>query len=187
MKRIPKDFYVPNEEGTLSNCKICDRNLLDGETTFALEKAIKVFPEIQASETIFEISICHKCAMSSRKSLSKQSLNDIENFMTSDQVRKNMMLCMEEAHENNGDTLRYCIITGMKKESLSEFQIIAQCKGQFLLPGTEAFLISSAGIEIIQDLLSPETKEELDRFKNEYFGVPPEFENLLNPTELVFL
>lgn len=187
MKRIPKDFYNSNDDEIVSNCKICNCKLLDGETPFALEKAIKVFHDIEASEIIFEIAICHNCAGENRKSLSTLSLKDIEEFMTGDQVRGNMMKCMEEAYGNDGDTLSYCLVTGVKKESISEYQIIAQCQGQFLLPGTEAFMISSEGIEIIHDLLSPETKEELDRFKNEHFGVPPEFENLLNPTDLVFL
>ncbi len=187
MKKIPKDFYNPNEQEWICRCKICNSNLLEGNTPFALEKAIKVFPEIKAKEVIFEIAICDNCASESRKSLSKQSLTDIETFMTGDQVRENMMKCVEESYENGGDTFGYCIITGVPKEFINEFQIIAQCQSGFLLPGTEAFMISSQGIEIIQDLLSPETKEELDRFKNEHFGIPPEFENILNPGDLVFL
>lgn len=187
MKKIPKDFYNSNEQERAWHCKICDTALFENNQAFALETALKVFPEIKAKEIIFEIAVCHACAGENRKSLSKQSLDDIETFMTGNQVRNNMMKCVEESYENGGDTFGYCLVTGVPKDNINEFQIMAQCQGEFLIPGTEAFMISKEGIEIIHDLLSPETKEELDRFKNEHFGVPPEFENLLNPGDLVFL
>lgn len=187
MKRIPKEFYSSEGQIIITDCKICGKDLQNGETPFALEKAVKIFPEIEASESIFEIAICHNCAGESRRSLSAQSLKDIEDFMRSDQIRENMTKCLAEAEEHEGDTLRYCIITGASKDTLNEYQIVAQCQGSYLLPGTEAFLISAAGVETIQDLLSPETKEELDRFKDEHFGLPPEFENIFNPGDLVLI
>tara|TARA_R110002072_G_scaffold200529_2_gene358238 strand:- start:813 stop:1376 length:564 start_codon:yes stop_codon:yes gene_type:complete len=187
MKPIPKDFYQSNGSETMSNCKICNADLLSQELPFAFERAIKHFPEINASQIIFEIAICHNCAGENRKTMSKESLKDIKDFMTSEEVQSNMAKCLEESYFGEGDTLNYCLITGAPKQNINEYQIIAQCLGQNLLSGTEAFLISKKGIEIVHDLLSEETEDELDRFKRDHFGLPPEFENLLNPGDLVFI
>lgn len=187
LTNIPDEFHQDGSGKLIENCKMCNKELLDSSEAYVLEKAIKKFPEIEAREVIFEYAICMGCAQESRKSLSKQSIQDIEEFLSSDEVKSNLLNAMEASLTNGASMLDYCIVTGAHIDEVEEYQIMAHCNGKKLSQGTQAFMISGKGLEIINELLSAETRDELDRLKDEHFGVPPEFDKILNPTDLVFL
>lgn len=187
MAQIPKDFYQKEDDSLVEACKVCGQYLLDEETPYLLEKAIKKFSSIKAEEVIFEMAICLNCAQQAQSAISKQSKIDVEAFLSSPRIKDNILQAMEKGFFEEDVMLNYCMVTGMSKDDIEEFQIMAHCTGRHLTEGSQAFMISSEGLEEIQSILSKETKDELERFREENFGVPPEFEHIFNGTDLVML
>lgn len=184
--KIPNDFLPLGSKEFIQECKVCNRYLAEEGNQYVMEKAVKKFKDIDAKETLFEYAICMDCATNMRGSLSEESKKHIEDFFTSDEVRMNTARVMQSAFFENESTLNYCIITGKSINDVNEYQIIAHCEGKGLFPGSKAFMVSDDGIEAISELLSESTKDELDGFRDAHFGVPPEFERILNPTDLLF-
>ncbi len=184
-KNIPKDFHELDNDDFIKECKVCQKHLPENDNQYLLEKAVKRFPDIEARETVFEYAICLECAGSKRDSLSKESKQKIQDYFTSDEIQSRSFDIFQRAVFSGQRPMDYCMITGKSIQEVKEYQIIAHCKGNSLFPGTEALMISGEGLEVISGLLSESTKDELDRFKDEHFGVPPEFEKILNPTDLI--
>lgn len=82
---------------------------------------------------------------------------------------------IEENPEDPEQWLTHCIIKGTAKDEMKEFQMGACFRGDkmatdFMPP----FLIGELAIEEMNELLSEETKGEMDDFMGEHFGIPPE-------------
>jgi hypothetical protein len=78
-----------------------------------------------------------------------------------------------------------CSLSGKALHDMQEYQMIAACQGNKLLD--EPMLISDGIMEEMNELLSPETKDELKRFRDNNFGWPPELAKLLETGDLVLL
>ena len=64
------------------------------------------------------------------------------------------------------------------REEQEEYQIYGMFRGGQMIQNQFPYMMSGAALEEIQELLSPETKDEIDRFKDEYFNIPPELADL---------
>jgi hypothetical protein len=79
-----------------------------------------------------------------------------------------------------------CALTGEHKSTLEEYMIYGHFKGDQMIRSTMPFLLSGKVMDDVADLLSDETIDELDDFMGEYFGGPPELEELWKPRRPVF-
>mgnify|MGYP004354841757 FL=1 len=94
---------------------------------------------------------------------------------------------MAQATLQNGDATGICMLTGNAIDDCEEYQIYAYCRGTSLSLNSNAFMLSGKAMEIIAELLSEETKDELDRFRDTFFGLPPELEDIINSRDLIML
>ncbi len=182
---IPSEFFENSETEAFRNCKICERDLHLGDCDYMIEKAVRIFPEVDGREVVFEYAICMDCAMKARQSLSKESRNKIDELLQSTQVRQNTFEAMTQGLVRGNNATGYCMLTGKRMEDVKSFQIYAYCREKHLIQGSNAFMLSDEAMEIIAGLLSEETKDELDHFKETHFGVPPELQDLINSRDLV--
>ncbi len=177
MNELPIDArFRDSDTGELiANCLVCNKELVKSQSEYFVERIFRRLPKLGIVEPIFEYAMCSSCAETMRKQLSKDSLMKIEAyFMENLQVHAN-------AHSNTEN----CLMTGNTIESSAEFSFHAHCKGDQMLQSIFPYAISNQAMEEISQLLSPETIDELDRFKGKYFNGPPELAEILNSRRFV--
>ena len=67
-----------------------------------------------------------------------------------------------------------CLIKGLPKSELTEFQIYAHCQGDKLNLMQMPYMVSSVALDEISQLLSEKTLDQFNGFMNEHLGPPPE-------------
>ena len=168
--KIPKIFKTYVSEEYFQNCISCNKFLLNDDSQYVIEKAIK------NDHIEFEYAMCIDCAEKMRKKLSKQSLERIGDYFDKHVNMSDKISHLLKHGSNSVDEcLSTCLINGSSINDLKEYQIFALCEGENLLLSFFPYMISNAAIEDMQDLLSSQTKDELDDFTGKYLGPPPEF------------
>ncbi len=177
--KIPEKFHNSLEEAPFKTCNNCQKELINSNSEYLIEKAYKQFGQFEAEELLFEIAICMDCANTMRGSLSKESKNAVENFfMEKSMARKN---------QAGIDPMAECLLTGKPLTEMEEYQIYAYCQGDSIAMHGGYYVLSDDIIEAIQSLLSAETKEELQRFTDEHTGMPPELKKLFSQGDLLLI
>lgn len=167
MEEIPPEFYNSDNQRPFTHCKVCEAELLESNRPYFIEKIVKRYPDLDTAEVLFEYAICENCAQEFHQQLSEQSRTKVSEYFE-ERVRTRMM----EGLNPKMDT-QHCLITGASQEDTGEYQLVAQAQGRYLRM-TPPFMISGEILEQINELLSAETRDELDRFKGDNFGWPPE-------------
>lgn len=171
---IPSLFKSFLTEKPIENCIMCEKFLLGEGTDYFIEKAFKDdYVEV-------EYAICMDCAENMKGTMSKQSIENIENYFRSNmQFMQERFMNLEDDNFDPERMLSQCAITGTKREDLNEYQIAGFFNGSHLNPATIPFLISGEIAEEINGLLSKETKGEIDGFVDDFIGLPPDWREIL--------
>jgi hypothetical protein len=173
---IPKEFYSFSTGKLFDRCLECDKYLLDGNTEYFIEKAIKKYEGFEAQDVIFEYAICLPCAERMRNTMSKASQRSIEQYFANNVNISRRMEVVQSNPDDPSTWMDECLIKGKRKSGLNEYQLYAHCNGQKLNMTQMPYLVSGAALEEISGILSPETLDELDDFSRRHFGPPPELE-----------
>ncbi len=181
--KIPEKFHNTLEEHPFSHCQMCQKELLESNSEYLIEKAYRRFPDNDGEELIFEIAICLKCAMSMRSTLSRESLSNIQRFFFRKGLERRQNLT--DSLEFSKNPLRECLLSGKAVSEMSEYQIYAHCRGDEVVMDGGCYLLSDEIIEEMQSLLSKETRDELQRFSDDNFGIPPELKKLFSRGDLI--
>lgn len=185
-RKLDQVFYSEDTEAPFTNCFLCDKYLLEEGVRYMIEKAVKYNKHYDIKETIFEHAICTDCAEKMRENLSKESLKNIEQyFMQNLQQQQRYELVTGESTDTH-DWLAQCLLSGEDIGEQEEYQIYAECDGGDMLFEMTPYMISGKVLESISELLSKQTKDELDRYMDEHFGVPPELRELFRDKVLIF-
>jgi len=174
---IPKILHSYATDEPFTNCIDCDKHLLEDGVTYMVEKAIKQYIKdgYSAQEVLFEYAICTECAEKVKQKMSKESREAIDNYMMGNHTFHNA---------SNGSL--NCMIKGGAVEEYQEYQVFSLFQGNNMMtPAPMA--IGSEALEELGQLISNETLDELDRLKGDYFGTPPELEELLPNHRVPFL
>lgn len=150
---------------------------------YFIEKAYRRFVDNQGEELLFEVAICMDCAFSMRSTLSKESVSNIQNFFFKQAIKRRSTMDDPEGFMEN--PLRECLLNGKSVDEMKEYQIYAHCRGQEISMDGGYYLLSDDIIEEIQSLLSKETRDELERFSDDNFGIPPELQKLFSRGDLI--
>jgi hypothetical protein len=165
---IPRIFKTYVSEEYFQNCISCNKYLLTADSLYVIEKAIK------NDQIEFEYAICIDCAEKIRKKLSPQSLKRIGDFFDENvNISEKTDHLLMHGFTSVDECLSACMVTGSSISDLDEYQIFALCEGGNLLLSLFPYMISHAAIEEMQELLSSQTKDELDDFTNRHFDLPP--------------
>lgn len=179
---IPKIFKTSVSEVNFTNCISCEKDLLENNEEYFIEKIIN------NNQVEIEYAMCMDCIEEMRKSFSEESMQKIEEYFAKNldvfTARYNIMV---NGSTNVNDYISHCIFNNKSIENLNEYQLIAHCKGNKLLLSVFPYMVSHDVIEEVQGLLSAKTKEELDRFTDKHFGLPPDLLEIVKNKKIVII
>lgn len=175
---IPEKFKSTIDGKPFSECLVCNCNLLDGDVDYVIEKSFKKYDGYDFESTVFEFAICMKCANEMRDSMSDESKENLERYFMQNAKMEDRFMAFNAGKDYDWEQgLSNCVINGTSSSQESEYQICAQCRGDQMIIFQMPFMIGSAAMDEMSELLSDDTIDELDDFMGKY-GVPPELREL---------
>lgn len=184
---IPQIFLPHKSDQPFSNCINCQSNLLDENTEYVIEKAIRQYREYQTYDVVFEYAMCMSCAQLMRRELSRESLEQVEQFMHKSNLLKSRQTLINQNDWNIDHWLSHCAVSGLAMESQEEYQLFAHCRGGQLVFSAMPYMISGIVAEAMSELLSAKTRDELNRFVDDNFGIPPELKKPITDKPILLL
>ena len=153
-RRIPEAYWSFETGAPFECCIVCEKNLTRPDTPYVIEKAYI------GEEVVFEYAVCLLCCENLCREFSIESRDRMEAFWR-DNIR---------SWPRNSSC---CIVTGHPARECEEYQVVVFCNGPFMLTDRPPIMISGAAADRLQDLLSPRTRDSLDRFIGDYLALPP--------------
>jgi hypothetical protein len=184
---IPKIFLPHQSDGPFSTCVNCDRNLLDENTDYVIEKAVRQYREYGTQDVIFEYAMCMSCAELMRQELSRESLQRVQDYMQKSNLAASRQTLIDRNNWNIQDWISHCAVSGESVEQQDEYQLFAHCRGGQLVFSAMPYMISGTVAEAMAELLSAKTRDELNRFVDDNFGLPPELKQPITDRPIVLL
>ncbi len=185
---IPKDFYSDGAGKPFENCLICGKDLLTGETSYVVEKAMKNYDKYDFSSTVYEFAICTDCHMEQQNKMSKESLANMQAYYQSKVLDAGKQTVAIDLQNFDLKTwLSKCFFTDKPITEMKEYQIVAQFKGKKMLMNMPPMVIGEDIINDMADLLSDKTIDEMNGFKEQFLGPPPEFEEFIYGRKLILI
>lgn len=184
--QIPKEFFSDETGEAFTHCVMCNIDLTQSNVPYAIEKAMKRLDDGRVV-TLFEMAICMNCGQQMHEKLSTSSRKVMEEyFLEIELPQKRMAVVNDETWE---DTWKdKCLVTGKSIDSAKEFNLIGNFLNGSMIEQLPPLAINGEVLEVIQEKLSPETREELDDFRDTYLGPSdPQLRALLSETQLIFI
>lgn len=185
---IPKIFRSDLTGAPIDKCIYCECSLIEPARDYLIEKAFKTYKGYGSYSTIFEYAICMPCAVEMQKKISTESRQRINAYFSRNMNMAQRRKELEELGEESVEKwLECCAVNGQHVEELGECQIYAQCHGNYMVFHDFPYMISGTALDEVIDLLSAQTLDDLDRFKDEFIDGPSEFQDLLKTGPRVFV
>jgi hypothetical protein len=185
---IPEVFHSFETGKPFEHCICCEAYLLADGTQYVIEKGIVRYLNTQVQDVAFEYAMCLPCVEKMRKRLSKDSLARMEAyFQERVDVTGRRQRLIQSGNRNIDDWLQYCLVSQTSLPETREYQIFAQCNGPDMLLGDTPYMLAGEVMAALQELLSPETKEVLDDFIDQHFGLPPAWKELIKDRKLFII
>jgi len=151
---IPEWLHSVQHECPFAQCVVCNGSL-GGDAEYTIMKSF------QRGECVFEMAVCSTCNDERGKRWSSKSRKAAEDF----QFRSADHLLHEE-----GEACDYC---GKPVSRVAGVAVYARCEGdQYWMANHMCYPCEDE----LHELLSPETREEHDRFISTYAPGPPSLE-----------
>jgi hypothetical protein len=185
---IPEAFQSFATGKPFEHCICCEAYLLEDGTGYIIEKGIVQYLDAQVKDVAFEYAMCLPCVEKMRQRLSKDSLARMEAYFQ-ERVdfagRRNNLT--QSGNRNVHDWLQHCLVSQTSMPETREYQIFAQCDGPDMLFGDAPYMLAGEVMAELQELLSPETKDVLDDFIDQHFGLPPAWKELVKDRSLFII
>ena len=165
---VPEMFHSFTEEGPFSKCTLCNGPLLEDGTPYLIHKAF------HRSEVIFEYAMCLPCRAKMQEELSTESLERINQYMDQFHMEDRNEQLLEEYGTEVAPWVSHCFISGKPIKGEDEYHYYAFCDGPDLVFNGLPMALVGGVDEELNELLSQQTRERLDGFVDEQFGLPPE-------------
>lgn len=174
---IPGLFFDSATGKPFKTCQVCQKQLLDTDVSYIIEKVFRKNISTGKIESFFEYAICFGCAQKLTESYSKESKENLERFFrenVEENIKQQKQISLETPRDVQ-EHLSRCSITGKSVTELEEYQIVGQFNGSYLSEQMTPFMIGSGSMDDVQGLLSIKTLDEIDDFTGKYLTGPPEF------------
>ena len=176
---IPQAFYPFESNEPFKECMVCGIDLTLGTTDYFVEKAVKNNVQYQVQDIVFEYAICSACAQNMQQSISKESMENMQAFFTNHQTFMSKIQAYQQGKGEELDIIiSKCTLYGQSIEQLSEYMMFGHFRGDKMIATTMPYIMGGKAMDELSELMSNETIDEMNRFKNEYFGGPAELEDL---------
>lgn len=184
-RTIPELLRPSHEKGAFfEHCKVCNRELIEAQNDYCIEKVVKKQGDPPVDNVLFEYAICINCMNNLRNQMSAESQSAIMRY----QIRK-MAESPWQSEEEVMNSFKddRCLFSGKHRDDMQQYTLVGYCRGKELQADRPPAMLDHLFLEEIQDLISDETRDELDRFSGDNFGWPPEVARQLKNGDLVFL
>lgn len=176
---IPEVFYPFESNEPFKECMVCSIDLTLGSIDYYVEKAIKNNVEYQVKDVVFEYAICSSCAQNMQKSISEESQQSMQLFFTNQTEFMNKIQAYQQGEGEELETiLSKCSLYGQPTEQMSEYMMLGHFRGDKMVATTMPYILGGKAMDELSELMSNETIDEMNKFKDQYFGGPVELENL---------
>ena len=165
---VPAQFHSFMEEGPFAKCTLCDGALLENGTAYLIHKAF------HREEVIFEYAMCLPCRAKMQGELSVESIEAINAYMEQYEIEDRTGPMMEAHGTDVSKWLSHCLVTGAPIAEAEEYHYYAFCDGPDLVFNGLPIALAGNADEELNELLSQKTRDRLDGFVDEQFGLPPE-------------
>ncbi len=185
---IPGQFYSDSEGKPFEKCVVCGKNLLEDGTHYVIEKAMKNYEGYEFSSTIFEYAMCLDCYQEMQGGMSEESMQNLQKYYQNIMASRGgqpVMIDMQTFDLNQW--LSKCFFKEKPVNEMKEYQLIGQFNGNHLVMNTPPMAIGEEVMEEMAELLSEKTRGEMDRFREEFLGPPPEIEELIYGRKLLLI
>ena len=182
---IPPVFQADATGEPFKNCVMCGKNLLEPGTRYMIEKAFRYDKKNNVTETLIEYAICSACHEKIAANLSEESMQRMQEYFSKNLKVTSRILLWRGTEINKW--IETCAVKGKALKDCAEYQLCCECEGDKLVLSHLPLMFSDEAMEEMQGLLSAQTKEELDRFRDEFLGIPPEWRELLKDRVPVFV
>lgn len=176
---IPTIFYPFESTEPFNECKVCGIDLSIGSTDYFVEKAVKNNVEYQVQDVVFEYAICSSCAQNMQKSISQESMHSMQVYFSE---QTSFMNKMQAHQQGNGkiqdEMLTTCALTNEPISLMSEYMLFGHFRGDKMIGTTMPYILGGKVMDELAELMSNETIDEMNKFKDQYFGGPVELEDL---------
>ncbi|MEM9410859.1 MAG: hypothetical protein AAGA30_07075 [Planctomycetota bacterium] len=169
---IPKILHSVEKDMPFRNCLQCGADLLTSNRYYVIEKVFK------RNEVIVELAMCLECREDQgEEGMSAQSASNMQSFVEQRINVQERLRLMSQVNDSDkiDPWLERCILSDQPSQIFSEFQIVALCRGPWIQRDFYPALISGRALEEMSDSLSPETRDWMDDFVGDNFGMPSEF------------
>lgn len=182
---IPESFYSDRSGKPIRKCVMCEKDLIASGEPYAIEKAMKRTAEGDVL-TLFEMAICIPCGQRMNQRMSEHSKRVIEEYFESIHLNEKRVGLGQEDWQDKWD--KVCVVTGKPLSEVTEFNLIGNFIGDRVIAGIPPVAISGEIMEQLQEKISPETRQEMDDFRDTYLGPDdPQLKALLSETQFVLL
>ena len=175
---IPKIFQK-SAGGSLSDCIMCNRNVLAPAQDYLIEKVVRVYPEFKKTEIIFEYAMCLVCAEAMHNELSEESRQRMEAYFALHVDLKKREALVKPKRASFKSWIGNCLIKGTPIKNSLEYSLYAHCSGKKMVYDFFPYAISGEVMEEVNGLLSSHTRQVLDDFIGKHFSGPPEVAEIL--------
>ncbi len=185
---IPEIFHSDKEGVPFSHCKICNKELVNSNEVYLIEKAYGKSPGKNHHEVIFELAYCVDCLQEMHSTLSEESRKNIETYF-----EQNTKLTERDAELKKHDLidsevwLHSCVVKNKSKDEVDEFQVYGLCQGNELIFHQAPYMICGEAIDEVMDLLSNESLGIINDFMTDLIDVPPAFRELFKTKRPLFI
>lgn len=171
---IPEEFNSDETQQLPTECSACGNEF--GNRHFFIEKAFQKTHDGSSFELSFEYAICERCKTDMMQSISKESMQSIQEFVQ----QMGGMPSLRNSQEDEIDVkymMNHCISTGKPLDELKEYHLVGIFKqGKMVqLP----MLYGESFMEEYAALLSEETKGFFDDFFDHITVIPPTLAKIL--------
>ncbi|GAB4238833.1 MAG: hypothetical protein Tsb0034_14680 [Ekhidna sp.] len=170
--QIPSTFYSFETNAPFESCIECEKYLLDDDTEYLIEKAVKNYEGYEAKDVVFDYAICMDCADSMRKEISRESMSNMMQYF---QQNLNPSRRYQNGIESSEEMLNHCLIKNTAMGDCTEYQVFAHCKGKKLNLENPPYMISGEVMDELLPLLSEQTIDEMNGFFKRHFSPDPSF------------
>jgi hypothetical protein len=185
---IPKRFYCDASEKPFEHCQVCGKYLLEEGTTYMIEKAFKNYEGYDFYSTLFEYAICVDCHATLQKGMSTESMQNLQQYymrIFQEKGGQPVMINLSDFELDNW--LSKCFFTDEPITGMKEYQAVGQFNGTKLVLNTPPLIVGETAMEEMSSLLSNQTVDEMNGFKNRFFGPDPELEELILGKKLILI
>lgn len=172
---IPRHRTIPREfhslaDGPFQKCMLCEDDLSHPAKRYFVERIFR------GKEPIVEYAMCLNCQESISSELSEDSQRNIQQFF--ERVDYNSRIERLRRHVDDEGIEAWidtCVVTGKRREDCRGYQIVAICQGTELESAMAPLMLSDEAVEAVMKVISKQTRDRLDDFMGDHFGMPPEF------------